>query len=151
MTTLRHGYATGKMAPIYRVWASMRSRCNCQTDSGYAAYGAKGIKVCERWNVFENFLADMGQRPSPKHSLDRFPNQSGDYEPSNCRWATVKEQNLNRSNTIRISHDGETHTADVWAARFGIRRATIYDRYRNGKRGGDLFTPAYPRTRTTEA
>lgn len=147
MNAPRHGYAAGKMHPLYRVWASMRSRCNCPSDTGYAAYGAKGIRVCNRWDKFENFLADMGPRPSPKHTLDRIESR-GHYEPGNCRWATYSEQNMNRSNTVRIPHDGETLTVPEWAKRFGITPRTIYRRRHEGKVGAELFAPVHSHTRT---
>lgn len=79
----------------YKVWLGMKHRCKNPTATGYAYYGARGIRVCERWLRFENFLADMGTRPSPNHSIDRV-NGNGNYEPGNCRWATHSEQMLNR-------------------------------------------------------
>lgn len=82
-------------SPEYMVWSNMKRRCNDPNNAGYVYYGARGIKVCDRWLVFENFIADMGLRTSPKHSLDRVDND-GNYEPSNCRWATAKEQVANR-------------------------------------------------------
>lgn len=79
----------------YACWRSMWDRCTNPKINGYQYYGARGISVCDRWKVFENFLADMGRRPSPRHSIDRKDN-NGDYEPSNCRWATASEQQRNK-------------------------------------------------------
>lgn len=88
-----HGFAPrASKNPVYAAWTSMRKRCK---DLDNPNYGGRGIKVCERWNSFENFYADMGERPGPEYSLDRIDND-GSYEPSNCRWATKKEQTTNR-------------------------------------------------------
>lgn len=94
--TFRHGYAgRGKARhPLYRTWSSMHNRCHSPNDSSYSDYGGRGIKVCERWNDFANFIADIGNRP-PGHSLDRIDND-GNYEPNNIRWATPREQIKNR-------------------------------------------------------
>lgn len=95
-----------KSTPEYQAWASMKNRCSNRKDRVFLDYGARGISVCARWtgeNGFQNFFADMGPRPigftktgRPEYSLDRWPNNDGNYEPSNCRWATYKEQNKNR-------------------------------------------------------
>ncbi len=79
----------------YRSWQSMKNRCSCSSHKSWADYGGRGITVCERWQSFQNFLADMGERPDCK-TLDRYPDNEGNYEPDNCRWATPKQQANNR-------------------------------------------------------
>jgi hypothetical protein len=83
----------------YRSWQMMVHRCTNPNADWWHRYGGRGIKVCERWRKFVNFLADMGERPDGK-SLDRFPNRDGDYEPGNCRWATQAEQVANRDTVV---------------------------------------------------
>jgi hypothetical protein len=93
---LRHGHAReGRRSPEYRAWSHMCDRCLNERSERYAAYGGRDIKVCTRWLKFENFLADMGERPTGR-SLDRIDN-NGNYEASNCRWATVSEQARNKN------------------------------------------------------
>lgn len=93
----KHGEViNGSRSPEYLAWQSMRSRCRNPNNKRFQEYGGRGIAICERWEIFENFLADMGRKPSPRHSLDRYPNNDGNYEPGNCRWATATEQNRNR-------------------------------------------------------
>lgn len=102
---MTHGETIGKMSSEYATWKSMRARCQNPNDNDFQYYGGRGINVCRRWQKFENFLADMGRRPSPELSIDRI-NNDGDYEPGNCRWATPTEQSRNRR-SYRNSHSAE--------------------------------------------
>lgn len=92
-----HGHARDlQESSEYRSWVEMRRRCTNPNSIGFKYYGGRGISVCSRWDEYANFLADMGPKPSPKHSIDRYPNKDGNYEPGNCRWATPTEQARNR-------------------------------------------------------
>lgn len=115
---LKHGHSYngvhgGKASPEYHSWQAMKSRCYKPTNNRYHRYGARGIQVCDRWmdkeHGFENFLFDMGEKPKPKrkYSLDRYPDNNGDYGPKNCRWATASQQMHNRrpfKQPLRLKH-----------------------------------------------
>lgn len=117
----------------WRSWSSMRNRCRSQSSDNWPQYGGRGITICERWDSFAAFFEDMGPRPSQKHTLDRYPNPDGNYEPGNCRWATQREQTNNRSRGNRkLSFGGETLTVAEWARRIGVDRATLRDRLERG-------------------
>lgn len=105
----RHGM-TG--TPEHAAWSRMRSRCNNPRNNSYKNYGGRGIKVCDRWESFENFYADMGPRPSPDHSLDRKDNELG-YGPANCRWATYSEQIRNRRRYICWTAEEDSLALDL--------------------------------------
>jgi hypothetical protein len=109
----------------------MKSRCNNPKASGYNNYGAKGIEVCNRWNVFENFLIDMGERPGTEYSIERL-DTTKDYCPENCKWATRLEQNRNRSMCIYITIKGKKQTVKEWALEKGVKRQTIEARLKRG-------------------
>lgn len=116
----------------HKVWIGMLRRCQCKTSSDFPNYGGRGITVCERWQEFRNFLADMGSRPSPKHSIDRFPNQKGNYEPGNCRWATMKEQTNNTRRNRVLEYKGERKTVTAWAEYVGIPVSVFRNRVKRG-------------------
>jgi hypothetical protein len=120
VTSRTHGATVGAKTPEYRAWLGMKKRCFRKTDQDYPNYGGRGIGVCGAWvSHFENFLNDMGPRPSPDHSIDRRDN-NGHYEPENCRWATATEQSRNRSVSRHITVNGVTRTPKEWAAEIGI-------------------------------
>jgi hypothetical protein len=111
-----HGYS---YSSEYKSWASMKARCLNPKNIGWELYGGRGIKVCERWlNSFENFLEDMGPKPTKEHTLDR-KDADGDYEPNNCRWATEKEQQNNRRNNHVVEYKGETLTLTQLCEKLG--------------------------------
>lgn len=93
----------------YACWVSMRTRCNNPNHPKYKSYGARGIKVCERWDSFQNFIADMGLKPHPSLSLERKNNNEG-YNPDNCKWGTTEEQSNNKRTSIIVTFRGETKT-----------------------------------------
>lgn len=96
VSRFKHGGSLGgKECPEYVAWKNMRRRCEFKSHKHYRHYGGRGIAVCARWRSFANFLADMGRRPSPKLTLERVDND-GNYEPSNCCWASRSAQNANR-------------------------------------------------------
>ena len=99
---------------IYYVWREMRSRCENENNPAYMNYGGRRITVCERWKSFENFLSDMGQRPSSGHSLERM-NNSGNYDPENCCWETLSHQSNNRRNNRLFTFYGKTMTLSQWS------------------------------------
>lgn len=122
-----------KASPEYSSWRSMINRCERQADRCFPLYGGRGIKVCSRWrSSFADFLHDMGCKPSPNHTLDRWPNKDGDYEPGNVRWATPKQQARNRRNSRLITFRGESHCVTEWAEIANISTALLIWRLNTG-------------------
>jgi hypothetical protein len=131
---LRHGHRRTTASPEYMAWQCMLWRCYCPTNGAFHAYGAKGITVSDEWRGrggFERFLAHIGTKPSPRHSIDRVDNTRG-YEPGNVRWATGREQNLNRAVARTITVGGVTRPVIEWSELLGIEYATIMRRVYRG-------------------
>ena len=135
-----HGRSGGNDR-TYRIWQAMLNRCRNQDTPNWKDYGGRGITVCERWTVFESFIADMGEALSDR-SIDRIDND-GHYEPQNCRWATRLEQANNARNNVRITYDGETLTRSEWERRLGLGKTTIRSRLRSGKSLAEAMKPAW--------
>lgn len=113
--------------PEYAAWSDMRGRCRNPKNQSYHRYGGRGIKICERWDQFENFLEDMGLRPNGRHSLERKDND-GDYCPENCKWAVPKEQANNRGNNRIIEWNGQRRTVTQWRRSLGFKRGVLESR-----------------------
>jgi hypothetical protein len=125
---LTHGKSN---TPTFKSWKSMLDRCTRPTDRYYWIYGGAGITVCTRWLSFQNFLEDMGERP-PGKTLDRWPDNNGNYEPGNCRWATPKEQSRNKRTNIQVTANGQTKCVAEWCDELGIPRGRVYERIGGG-------------------
>lgn len=125
----------------YGIWVGMKSRCYNKKNEKYKNYGGRGIKVCERWHDYQKFWADMKEGYGYDLSLDRIDND-GDYEPSNCRWATLREQASNRSDNIFYTYKGKKQPVSYIADQLGIKRSTVFYRIKQGWSIEDaLFTP----------
>ena len=124
----REGVPSERLSREYTTWTLMKGRCFNPTNKSFSQYGGAGITVCERWLVFENFLADMGQKP-PQHTLERIDNTKG-YAPDNCRWATVTDQANNRRTNVLISYAGKTLTLAQWARETGVNYKNLFYRVR---------------------
>jgi hypothetical protein len=131
ITKRRHGHYK---SPTYGVWLAMKQRCNDPKQKGYKNYGGRGVTVCAQWNARDGFAAffeHVGERPSPKHTLDRIDNERG-YEPGNVRWVTRAAQSRNTRRNVLITFNGETKVLMDWARHFGIKITTLQGRLRLG-------------------
>lgn len=130
----------GRPSSEYQTWQSMKDRCHNQNDTNFALYGGRGITVCDEWrHDFAAFLAHVGPKPSPRHSIDRIDNDRG-YEPGNVRWATQRVQCRNQRRNVRVRYFGETMLAAELAERTGVHYNTILARAAKGYVDGDLVT-----------
>lgn len=152
MPALSHGATSGgtrkrpKRTPEYRAWVMMRARCNLPCFKNHAG---RGLKVCKRWNSFPAFLSDMGPRPQMigvRYTVERINNDKG-YAPSNCKWATYREQARNRRSNKPIRYKGETRLIAEWAEQLGIHRKTLGRRINDGWPIEVAFTMPVPAPR----
>jgi len=115
----------------YSIWVGMIYRCQHVQFAGYHNYGGRGIRVCDRWRRYEDFLEDMGRRPTKRHSLDRIDN-NGNYEPGNVRWATRSQQMRNTRRSRNLTYNGKTMTVVEWAELLGWSDKLLEGRLRLG-------------------
>ena len=144
MSGMIHGDAKrGMNTQLYNSWRGMKERCNNKNNKRYDNYGGKGIIVCEEWNNFLNFKEwALNNGYEPGLTIER-KDVNGNYEPSNCCWATNKEQSNNRTTNHLLTFNGETLTINQWAEKLNIKRELIKDRLRLGWNVDDaLTTPA---------
>lgn len=130
----KHGHARiGAATSEYRIWSQMKQRCILKTNHAYPHYGGRGIKVCDRWlESFQNFLEDMGNKPTISHTLERI-NVNGNYEPSNCKWATRREQRCNQRDARYVTYKGETKRLQDWCIELNLKYKVIWSRiYKKG-------------------
>jgi hypothetical protein len=130
----KHGHSRdGFQSHEYKTWLSVIARCERPSRKDYSSYGAIGIKICRQWrNSFEQFVKDVGASPSASHTLDRFPNGSGDYEPGNVRWATREEQAQNRKDNVLLTLNNKTQCLAQWAKELRMNEDTIRSRLKRG-------------------
>jgi hypothetical protein len=140
MTTWEHGEATRakKRSGTYSSWVNMNARCNNPNVPEYQHYGARGIRVCDRWKSFVAFREDMGERP-PGMSIDR-NDVNGHYEPGNCKWSTRREQSRNTTRTRLITLNGVTKPLCDMAEEYGMNHRTIRTRLRRGWTPEEAFS-----------
>lgn len=115
----------------YSIWCKIKERCYNKNSHAYHHYGGRGVTVCDRWAKFENFYSDMGPRPSAKHSIDRI-DCNKNYEPENCRWATMTTQQRNRTNNAIYTHNGVTACLAELCELNGIKYQLAHQRLSNG-------------------
>lgn len=126
----------------FSTWTDIQTRCYNQNTKAFPDYGGRGVRVCDRWlSSFENFLLDMGTRPSAGHSIER-NDVNGNYEPDNCRWATKAEQARNKRNTRFVEINGVTKRLQDWADQTGLAASAIHLRLKSGVVGADLLSPS---------
>lgn len=138
----------GRRSLEHAAWHGIIQRCHNPNNPDYASYGGRGICVYKEWrNSYSAFLAYVGRKPSPNHSLDRYPDQNGNYEPGNVRWATQKEQTNNMRSNHFITIAGQTRTLTEWGEISGINITTILARLNRGWAESEILRPPSPLAR----
>lgn len=139
-SNIKHGMARGgQVSPEHACWSAMLSRCENPNDAAFDAYGGAGVEVCEAWHSFVKFYADVVRRPSPNHSLDRYPNPHGNYEPGNVRWATAQQQSRNRRTNVLVQYRGRQMCLAEACELAGIKYGTAYMRMQRGWSAAEIF------------
>lgn len=134
-----HGESSKKTSE-YRAWKGMKQRCYNSNDKRFPDWGGRGIIVCDRWRKsFENFIKDMGRKPTPYHSLDRYPDNNGNYEPLNCRWGTDEQQRRGKRNNVYFEFNGKKMVVADWAKYFKVNNSTLQEHIKRGKRFEDIY------------
>lgn len=134
----------GSRGPEYNVWRSMIQRCHNPKNTSYHRYGGRGIRVADRWrgeDGFARFLADIGPRPSMKHTMDRHPDPAGNYEPGNVRWATIRQQQQNTRRNVNITFRGRAMCLQEWARELGVSCPTLSYRVKHWPLEKAMTTP----------
>lgn len=142
MPKVTHGATfRGKITREFRIWAAAKQRCFNPKNTNYHNYGGRGIIMYEGWHHdFKAFLDYIGPCPSSQHSLDRYPNNNGNYEPGNVRWVTHVQQHTNKRVTRFITYNGETLCIAHWSRKTGIAVMTIHHRFKHGWPVDKIFT-----------
>ena len=133
----KHGHAVNGISPTYHSWAGMKARCTNPKHRSYARYGGNNITLCDEWYNFNNFLKDMGEKPKGT-SIDRVDNTLG-YFKENCRWATDRQQAINKRNTRYITFKGTTKTISEWSEITGIPVPSLSYRVHHGFIGDEII------------
>jgi hypothetical protein len=131
ITHRKYGEFATRESREYVTWLKIKNRCYNPDYHNFKFYGGRGIKMCDEWLDFSNFLSDMGNKPTPNHSIDRIDN-NGDYCPTNCRWADAITQANNKSSNVLLGLDGVEKPLSLWARQKGISRSTILKRIKLG-------------------
>ncbi len=135
---IKHGMTN---STEFTIWHTMKARCYNPNATGYERYGGVGVVMCDEWrDSFEAFYRDVGPRPSLEHSIDRWPDKKGNYEPKNTRWATKEEQARNKATNVIFTLNGVSRTCIEWSEILGVKPSTLQNRRYLGWSDADILT-----------